>query len=588
MLRTDSIVDVVREYAERRPDDTAYSFLAGGPAGFGVARQLSYGDIDSAAQGIASALLNSCGRGDRVLVVCPPGPEFLTSFLGALYAGLVPVPAPLPSGGKGQQDRVKGIIASSGATAVLTDEQNVDAVSAWAADVAPAAVCLAAERTATGTGEDFAPEPIDPNGLAFLQYTSGSTGDPRGVMVSHASLLVNLQLIQRSYGVPDGARVGGWLPPYHDMGLMGTLLLPLLLGGQAFIMAPKTFLLRPWLWLEMIDRYGVDFSPAPNFAYDLCVRRVSAERVAALDLSRWRWAVNGAEPVQHSTVQNFISHFAPAGLRAEALSPSYGMAEATLFVSGSPGGVPAVVTRVDGAQLEQSRFIPVEQGEGARLLVSSGPLSDDFDLRIVDPLTRQQLPPDQIGEIWLRGQSVGQGYWRQEEATERGFRAYIADGAGPFLRTGDLGVCHDGQLYVTGRIKEVIILNGRNIYPQDIERAARDHAACADGTGAAFTVAPEGVAESIVLVQEVRWRDQDLGPLRDVARGVIAGLTAELGVPVGSVVFVKPGAVLRSTSGKVRRIEMRRLFESGALGTVLEELDDRVRRAFRATADTTA
>ncbi|MFC9133414.1 fatty acyl-AMP ligase [Streptomyces sp. NPDC057099] len=581
MLRPDSIINVVRAHARDRPDDLAYSFLSTGASGLAISRQLRYGELDSSAVAVASAMLDSCEAGDRVLLACPPGPEFLASFLGCLYAGLVPVPAPSPSDGRGQQERLDGMLASSGAVAVLTDERSLDAVRAWAAGSSRGVRCLSAESAVRQGGGWTAPV-VEPDGTAFLQYTSGSTSDPRGVVVTHANLMENLGLIRRSYGVPEGARIGGWLPPYHDMGLMGTLLLPLAVGGQGFVMAPAAFLRRPRLWLEMIDRHDIVLSPAPNFAYDLCVRRVSAQQVASLDLSRWRWAVNGAEPVQESTVRRFVEHFAPAGLRPETVCPSYGMAETTLFVSGSPGASAAVVTRVHAGEFEQRRFTPAAGSADARLVVSSGPVSDGYDLRIVDPQSLRELGAGEIGEIWLSGPSVAHGYWGLAEETERTFRAYTADGAGPFLRTGDLGVSHEGELYVTGRLKEVMIINGRNMYPQDVERAAREqHPACADGVGAAFTVTVEGGAESIVLVQELRSRDAGEASARELAHEVLSGLSARLGVSVGSVVFVKPGGVLRSTSGKVRRVEMRQLFEDGELSPVLEQLDERVRRAFR-------
>ncbi|NEE13430.1 fatty acyl-AMP ligase [Streptomyces sp. SID7499] len=597
MLRPESIIDVVRAHARHRPDDTAYSFLTTGTSGLAVSRQLGYGELDISAVAVGAALLDFCEPGDRILLACPPGPEFLVSFLGCLYAGLVPVPGPSPSDGRGQLERLDGMLVSSGAVAVLTDEQSLPSVRAWADGSARGVRCLSAE-SAVRRGGDRVPPVAGPDTTAFLQYTSGSTREPRGVVVTHANLMANLEAIRRSYGIPEGARVGGWLPPYHDMGLMGTLLLPLALGGQTFIMSPAAFLRRPRLWLEMIDRHDVVLSPAPNFAYDLCVRRVSERQVAALDLSRWRWAVNGAEPVQESTVRGFVEHFAPAGLRPETVCPSYGMAETTLFVSGGSSASPAVVTRVRGGDFERHRFTSEPEPEpasesgskaasaDARHLVSSGPVSGGYDLRIVDPRSLRELGAGEIGEIWLSGPSVARGYWGLPEETERTFRAYTADGAGPFLRTGDLGVCHGGELYVTGRLKEVMILNGRNVYPQDIERAAREqHPACADGVGAAFTVTVAGGGESVVLVQELRSRDVGEDATRELAREVLSGLTARLGVSVGSVVFVKPGGVLRSTSGKVRRVEMRRLFEAGELSPVVEELDARVRRAFRPVSE---
>ena len=509
-------------------------------------------------------------------------------------------------------------MASAGVCAVLTDERHLDKARALLAEYAPEVVCttpdLLAREAGTAAEADGAteadvaakgklPSP-GPEDLAFLQYTSGSTSEPRGVMVSHANLLDNLRLIQRSFGLRPDTRIGGWLPPYHDMGLMGTLLLPLFLGTESFVMSPSTFLRRPVLWLEMIGTHGIELSPAPNFAYDMCVRRITDEQVARLDLSRWRWAVNGAEPVHASTVRDFTRHFAPSGLRPEALCPSYGMAEVALFVCGGPSATAPVLCEVDGAALAQHRLRPARGAHESRVLVGSGPLpdggsgplptgegagadgADGFDLRIVDPASRRELADGEVGEIWLRGASVARGYWGLEEETGRVFHARTADGTGPFLRTGDLGVRHGGQLYVTGRIKEVLILNGRNIYPQDIERAARArHPVCAEGFGAAFTVPVGDRDERMVLVQEIRARDLDEPGLREVAHGLMADLSAEFGLAMANIVLVPPGAVLRSTSGKVKRVAMRELFTRGSLAPVFEEVDAVVRERFRPAGD---
>lgn len=579
-----SIVDVIRAHADQRPDDPACAFLAAAGSSLTVRRRLTYGELDAEATAIAAGLRTGREPGSRVLVAAPPGVEFLTSFLGAVYAGLLPVPVPSPAGSVGVRDRLDGIAVSSGAVVVLTDGATVDDVRAWAARAAPDAVCLSAgEAAARGRAGGRHGTDVDPDGLAFLQYTSGSTTDPRGVMVSHANLLANLALIQRTYGVPDGSRVGGWLPPYHDMGLVGTLLLPLFLGGESVVMAPATFLRRPALWLEMISEHGVAFSSAPNFAYDMCVRRVPADRVAGLDLSGWRWAVNGAEPVRESTVRRFAQHLAPAGFRADALCPSYGMAETTLFVSGNGEAGGPVVTAADPVEFERHRLWPAVDPATAKPVVASGRVPDGFDMRIVDPDSGQELPPGAIGEIWLAGPSVARGYWDRAEETERVFGARTAAGTGPFLRTGDLGAVHAGRLHVTGRIKEVLFLNGRNLYPQDLEQAARElHPACADGAGAAFAVSVGAETERVVLVQEIRGGRPDDDGLRDAARAVTAGLAAEFGVALGGVVFVRAGRVLRSTSGKIRRVAMRRLFEDAeSLSPVLEVLDAEVTRAFR-------
>lgn len=588
MLSKGTIVDIVGAHAQRQPEKRAFAFLGISTSGFGIVRELSYGELDASARRVGAALRCAYGPAARVLVACPSGPDFVISFLGALYGGLHPVPAPVPSEGREQHVRRQGIVASAGISAVLTDSQNLDMARSLFTGSTASLPCVTPDELSEGAaGELPLPRPDD---LAFLQYTSGSTSEPRGVMVSHANVRANLGLIRRAYGLSDGTRVGGWLPPYHDMGLIGTVLLPLFLGSEGFLMTPAAFLRRPKLWLEMIGTHGITMSPAPNFAYDMCVRRIPAEQVARLDLSGWQWAVNGSEPVHASTVRDFSRHFAPAGLRPGTLCPSYGMAEATLFVSGGRNPSGPVLHEVDGDALERHRLAPVRASGERRVLVSSGVLpqppdsggGDGFDLRVVDQESHEELADGTVGEIWLRGPGVAHGYWGLEEETDRVFRARTADGDGPFLRTGDLGVRHEGRLYVTGRIKEVLILNGRNIYPQDIERVVREqHPACANGAGAAFTVPVGAKDERIVLVQEIRAHGMDGTALRELAHGVMTGLSAEFGMAMGNVVFVRPGGVLRSTSGKVRRVAMRDLFADGSLAPVFEEVDEGVRERFR-------
>lgn len=537
---------------------------------------LTYAELDTAARTIAIRLADHCAHGDRVLLLYPTGTAFAAALLGCMYAGVVPVPAPLPEGTRGRQSRTTGIALDTGATAVLTDTAGLPGVTAWRDRDGLAAVSvLASDSLTAGPDELAAWRRPEGEALAFLQYTSGSTSDPKGVMVTHRALTANLTLIRDQLRFDSSTRTFCWLPMYHDMGLIGLFLEPLFLGSTAYVMSPMDFLKRPQLWLQTLSRYGIEISSAPNFGYELAARRLTDEHIAALDLSRWTHVCNGAEPISAKTLARFTERFAPAGLRPEALLPCYGMAETTLFVAGTPVDRVPVITPVSPVSLEKQLFEPDADGVP---LVSSGRV-DGFDVRIVDPDRHQVLPDGHIGEIWLRGASVAAGYWNNEEATERIFRARTTEGDEGFLRTGDLGVLDQGELYVTGRIKEMVILNGRNVYPHDIEREVADgHEAFAGLAGSVFTVpAPD---EALVVVQEVRApKEEDLPALAALVRG-LAG--EYLKTRVANVVLVRPGKVRKTTSGKIQRSRMRKLFMDGELETRYEELDTVVRDRYRA------
>lgn len=544
---------------------------------------VTYGQLDRAARRLGGWLQARYPAGSRLLLLYPQGVEFVLAFVGCLYAGMVPVPAPLPGGNQSQQARVNGIVRSAGTAAVLTDGGSEAEVTRWLAECGHGDVdCVAGLAGGDADAMAWRRLPDDPDALAFLQFTSGSTSEPRGVMVSHRNLVRNLELSRQAFGLPAGLRAGGWLPFYHDMGLIGLLLLPLYLGGHSSVISPASFLRRPHRWLELIDRHDIQLSAAPNFAFDLCVRRVSAERVASIDLSRWAYACNGAEPIHAGTLHAFADHLAPAGLRPEALVPCYGMAETVVFVTGDrPDRVP-VTARVHAELLEQHQFVPAGPDDAARVLVSSGPVPTGYRTRIVDPDSGKVLPDGRVGEIWLRGPCVTNGYWGLPELSERTFLARTADGEGPFLRTGDLGTCHDGELFVTGRCKELIIVHGRNVYPQDIEReVAALHPALAGGGGAAFDVPGEDGRDAVVVVHEVLQNAGSAGDLPGLAATVRTGLSRSLGVAVGNVAFVPPGAVRRSTSGKIQRVAMRELFTGNALQPLFELLEPDVERRYR-------
>jgi acyl-CoA synthetase (AMP-forming)/AMP-acid ligase II len=582
-MQHNNIFDSTREFAQTRGDQNAIVFLPDGP-GSAVRTELSYAELDLRSRRLASWLQEHRAAGDRVLLLYPPGAAFVTAFFGCLYAGMIPVPAPLPAGdGKGKVDRLRTIVNAAGCSVLFTDSANLADLTEQLTELVDTDILCAATDTELGDADSWTEPVITPETLALLQFTSGSTSEPRGVMVSHGSLWHNLGLIKQTFGLPSGTKVGSWLPHYHDMGLIGGSLSSIFLGGTLFLMSPMSFLRDPHRWLDLIDSEDIEISPAPNFAYDLCVRRIKPAQVEKLDLSRWRHALNGAEPVDPATLKRFELHFAAAGLKPETIRPCYGMAEVGLLVTGTDENRRPKPVRVDAADIERRLFTPTDDVPAGRELISSGPVPTGFDLRIVDPDSRTPLEDGRIGEIWLRGPSVALGYWGKPDESAAVFDAYTVEDEGPYLRTGDLGVCHDGDLYITGRIKELIIINGRNIYPQDLERKlGLLHPALADGASAAFGVPGDG-AERIVVVQEIRTAGAAAPTeLQELADLVKADLSAYAGSPVANVCFVKRGGVLRTTSGKVRRTSMRELFVTDALHPHFEDLEPSIKKLHRA------
>lgn len=517
----------------------------------GDAVRLTYTELDQQARATA-AWLTALGLTDQpVLLLHPAGHEFLAAFLGCLYARALAVPAALPQSGLRQQEQIRSLIRDCGARLVLTDAANQPLLAGLLPD--------SPVRTTDAAGEPdgWQPSALAPTTIAYLQYTSGSTSVPRGVQVTHRALLHNLTGIAALVQQPQRV-LAGWLPHYHDMGLVAQFLYALYAGADLVFTAPATFLARPVRWLEMISRYRAEMTLAPDFGYAWCARKVTDGQLDGIDLSSLTMAVIGAEPILPSTLDAFTRRFAPVGFRPTAWSTAYGMAEATLMITCTPAGEGATVRRFDAAALEQHRVQPSPDGTP---LVASG-RTVDLDLRIVNPGTGEDLPDGSIGEIRVAGDSVAAGYHGHPDATEHTFRA-----GGSYLRTGDLGFLLDGDLYVTGRLKDLIIVNGRNLYPQDLEHVARE-AHEAAGPGAAFAVTPPGGREHAVLVQEVRNADHDM---RAVADAIITALGREFGIPV-SLILVAPRSVDRTTSGKIRRGHMRTRFLDGQLTPVHQQL----------------
>ncbi|HEX2224097.1 MAG TPA: AMP-binding protein, partial [Thermoanaerobaculia bacterium] len=570
-----TLVDLLRRRARESPARRAFTFL---DAHGNEAEALTWAGLDERARAVAAALERVGAVGERALLLHPPGLGFITSFLGCLYAGTVAVPA-YPPGRNRAPARLRSVAADSRARVVLAQAGIVAGAESLTERVPElaGAVWIATDEIPpeaadpAGSWDRPAPAPDDP---AFLQYTSGSTSDPKGVVVTHGNLMDNEEAIRRSFEQSEASIVVGWLPLYHDMGLIGNVLQPLYSGAQAVLMAPLTFLERPARWLEAISRYRATTSGGPSFAYELCARKVSEEEKDGLDLSSWTVAFNGAEPVRAETIDRFAAAFARCGFRREAFLPCYGLAEATLFVSGGRPAEPPVVRQVDAGELERGTAVEAAEAGRSRTLVSSGRAAPGMEVRIADPEALVLLPPGRVGEILVAGPSVAAGYWRRPEETERTFGARLAGGDRSYLRTGDLGFLADGELFVTGRLKDLIILRGRNHYPQDFERTAEaSHPALRPGGGAAFSV-ERGGEERLVILHEVERSRVEEGGLVDiadvaaVAAAIERAVAAEHEVAVEEVVLLRRGTLLKTSSGKVRRAASRAAYLDGELAVV--------------------
>ncbi|MBN1204898.1 MAG: LLM class flavin-dependent oxidoreductase [Myxococcaceae bacterium] len=570
MLHT--LVDLLCLRAEKQGDALLYHYLENGEVD-GPSEQWSYQRLDAHARSLGTLLQEQGAAGERALLLYPPGMEFISAFMGCLYAGAVAVPTypPDPTRLDRTLPRLRAIAQDSGARWVLT----TSAIRDMAEFMLPQAPELGQLRwVATDSpSEEQArawrrPE-VSGDSLAFLQYTSGSTGSPKGVMVSHANILHNQELIRHGFGHEPGSGSGvGWLPLFHDMGLIGNVLQPLYMGFPIVLMSPLAFLQRPLRWLEAISHFRASTSGGPNFAYDLCVRKATEADKARLDLSCWRLAFNGAEPVRRDTLERFAQAFAPCGFRRQSFYPCYGLAEATLIVTGGTRGQSFLSRFVQSAALEQGRAVPAEAaGPQARELVSSGRCASDQRLLIVHPESREPLGPEQVGEIWVAGPSVARGYWNRPEETAQALGARTAQGEGPFLRTGDLGLLSpEGELFVTGRLKDLLILRGRNLYPQDIELTVeRAHRGVRPGCTAAFPVEVEG-EERLAVAAEVDVREGlDTSVVVEAIRRAVA---EEHSVHAHAVVLLQPRSIPKTSSGKIQRRATRAGFLTGELEVV--------------------
>lgn len=550
-----TVTELLEKRAREQPDRLAYRALERGQPASG---QLSYAELHARACATAAALLSRGAPGQRVLLVFPPGLDFPVAFFGTLLAEAIAVPVVAPDRRSLERGvmRLAAVAENCAATFLLTTPE----LLARRGDICALVPALdrlewlsLAELPATTGGPESLASSASSDGLALLQYTSGSTAAPRGVKVTHANLLTNCEQVRRAFHQNEECVVVSWLPMHHDMGLIGCLLQPLYCGYPGYLMSPTEFIKHPVRWLQAVSEVRATISGGPNFAYDLCVRGITDEQRRELDLSSWRVAFCGAEPVHASTLQRFCETFRDCGFAPESLYPCYGLAEATLIVSGSRGHPLPTRVEFDDAALSAGVAQAPAPGTSGRTLVSCGQATDGQEIRIVAPGTRHTLPEDRVGEVWVSGPSVAAGYWNQPDLDGLVFAVKTSDGEGPFLRTGDLGFLRDGELYVCGRLKDMIIVRGRNHHPEDIERNVQEAVPEVRVGGVVAFGVPRLEHEEVVVVLEAPAALVQGERAAQVTQRVREAVSLAHSIALADVVLVKPGTLRRTTSGKLAR-----------------------------------
>lgn len=614
-LRT--LIDVMKSQAQVMPDASAYLHTE-------ADRQspLSYGGLEQQALAIAAVLAETCKPGDRAMLLYPPGTGFVAALFACMACGVIAVPAPPPHPLRLRRSlpRLQSILSSAKPKVVLTEAPLVEAMRAVQETVQSE---FAALKGLTWIATEQIPvegsplqrlAPISPESPAVLQYTSGSTGDPKGVILTHQNLLHNIEWFHQGWDhTPESVQVC-WLPAFHDLGLVYGVLAPLRLGFLGVLMSPVEIIMQPLRWLKAITELRATHSAGPNFIYDLCTVKVRDDQKAGLDLSSWKMALTAAEPVRAETMRRFYEAFRGHGFRWETFCPGYGLSETTCKVTATTVTDPPFLCDVDGAALDQFEVRVITRGAGdipspgSRTLVSSGRVGPGVLVKIVDPESGQECPPHRVGEIWASGPSIGGGYWERPDATQETFQARLeAHGDVPFLRTGDLGFVLNGQLFITGRRKDMLIIRGENYYPQDIEFAVLDaHPAIRPGCCAAFAIEQDGEERCAIVVEverrhherragaalnglerrarEDRRQDPALplsNPLEapidvtEVKACILQAVAAQCGLKASVIVLIVPGSLPKTSSGKVQRRATRQLLLTNALERIPEELAGR-------------
>jgi acyl-CoA synthetase (AMP-forming)/AMP-acid ligase II len=571
-----TLIHLLQERAASRGNQIAYTFLLDGEA---QSISLTYKELEQKSRHLGALLQNLGLTGERALLMYPSGLDFIIGFFACLYAGVVAVPAYPPRRNQ-SLDRLQAIVADCQAKEVLTTTDIKQSLEKSLENYPELTAFrwLTTDNLINNFSDSSKLSDIKEDNLAFLQYTSGSTGTPKGVMVSHGNLLHNSRQIYQSFGHNRHSHGVIWLPQYHDMGLIGGVIQPLYGGFPVTLLSPVNFLQKPLRWLEAISRQRGTTSGGPNFAYDLLCSKVTPEQLETLDLSSWEVAFTGAEPIHPDTLEAFAAKFSVCGFRKEAFYPCYGLAEATLFVAGGFKNQTPIMTTVQEKALENHQVLPLIHSteQKGKTFVSCGQAWEDQEIRIVNPDTLNLCSLGQVGEIWVSGPSIAQGYWNQATKTAETFQAYTEDSKeGPFLRTGDLGfIDEQGELFITGRIKDVIIVRGRNHYPQDIERSVeKAHPALKSGSTAAFSIEVAG-EEKLVIVQEIERTHLRKLDMTQVIASIRQVLTSQYGLQAHAIKLIKPCSLPKTSSGKIQRFLCRSKFLTGTLEHIEENTNN--------------
>lgn len=584
LVKLDTLVQLLRWRSVEQPERLAYTFLTDGKT---ESSTLSYADLDRQARAIAALLQQQNASGERALLLYPQGLEVVAAFLGCLYGGVIAIPVPPPDAGRLKRTlpRLRAIVQDAQATVVLTNARILSTFEEAGLEFPEFSTIrwIDTEQVDLQLAESWQEPAINSDNIAYLQYTSGSTSTPKGVMITHRNVMHHSAYLQRACGYDSDSVTVTWMPYFHDYGLVEGLIQPLYNGAPCYVMSPFAFIKQPVRWLQAISRYRATHSQAPNFAYEQCIRRVKLEQRDALDLSSWRAAGNAAEPINPRVLRQFFEYFEPSGFRWDAFAPAYGLAEATLLVTTSPRPSEPVVCVLDPAALERNRIVEAsDEQDVVRIVAGCGRQVCETQIAIVNPDTLTRCAPNEVGEIWVADAGVAKGYWQRPEESDRTFRAQIADSQeGPFLRTGDLGFLQDGELFVTGRIKDLIIIRGTNHYPQDIEWTVQQlHPALRPDYGAAFSIEIDG-EERLVVVQEVERQQQNID-FDQVIGEIRQAIAEQHELQVYAVVLAKPGNILKTSSGKIQRRACRTSFLAGTLD-VLEDWSEnpQIRASFR-------
>ena len=579
-IKAATLVDLLRNRAKEQPHQKIYNFLVDGE---NEELNLTYGQLEQKAKAIAAYLQSVISPQDRVLLLYPAGLDYITAFFGCLYAGAIAIPAYPPRPNRSLH-RIQNILQNAQTDLALTNTDTLQSLGRQLEKTPELKQLrwITTNTIASHEGQNWQEPDVSEDSIAFLQYTSGSTAEPKGVKIAYQNLLHNLEAIHRCFRHSPQSKGVIWLPPYHDMGLIGGILQPLYGDFPVTLMSPLMFLQNPLRWLKAISRDGATTSGGPNFAYDLCVRKFKAEQLKGLDLSSWQVAFNGAEPINQETLNQFASTFAPYGFDRSAFYPCYGMAEATLIISGGSKNRGVVTKTVQRKALEQNKILPSNPNDvHPHTLVSCGQSLIDQKIAIANPETLVSCEPGEVGEIWVSGSSIARGYWKQPEITEATFNAYLKDTkVGPFLRTGDLGFIDRGELFFTGRLKDMIVIKGRNHYPQDIEKTVEETNSWIRPSGvASFSIDIQGEEKLVVLAEVERryWTSSrskakangnstsDLIEVKDLTQLIKREVSKNHDLQVHTTLLLKPGSLPKTSSGKIQRHACRTDFLDNSL-----------------------